>query len=468
MSDLVVASNRGPFLLGEGPEGSVVASPAGGGLAPSIASALARREGEVVWVASPMSDFERRRGSEGAVDTELKGLALRLVDIGASTYAGAYDVIANSTLWFCFHGLFDAPKRPLFDHAWRDAWEEFRKYNTAFTDRICDEASEGATVLVNDYHLPLVGRQLAERRPDLATVHFTHTPFATREELEMLPRDTRRELLEGMSGFGACGFHTPRWEQRFRDGAGAFSDRVPVTFAAGLGADAARLREVAESPACAERLATLEELVGDRRLIVRSDRIELSKNLLRGFLAFDALLEERADLRGRVCLVARGYASRESLAEYLAYRSEAAHLVAVLNEKWAPLCGGEDPIVLDIDDDFAATVAAYRRYDVLLVNPIRDGMNLVAKEGPVLNERAGLLVCSEQAGAFEELADVALGVQPFDVSDTAAALARALDMNEDERARRASELKRRGAADPPERWLDAVLTRARPPGAHSA
>jgi trehalose 6-phosphate synthase len=463
MSDLVVASNRGPFSLRAGADGSVVAAAAGGGLAPSLASALGQRDGEAVWVASPMNDFERRLGGEGAIDTELKGLALRLVEIGPSTYAAAYDVIANSTLWFCFHGLFDAPRRPVFDQAWREAWEEFRVYNSAFADRICDEASEGATVLVNDYHLPLVGKQLEERRPDLATVHFTHTPFATPEELETLPRDTRRELLEGMSGFGACGFHTQRWAERFREGASRFSDRVPETFAAGLGADAARLREVAASADCAERLAALEERVGDRRLIVRSDRIELSKNLLRGFLAFDALLEEREDLRGRVCLVARGYASREGLAEYLAYRSEVAHLVAVLNEKWTSRCGGEEPIVLDVDDDFAATVAALRRYDVLLVNPVRDGMNLVAKEGPVLNERDGLLVCSEQAGAFEEFADVALGVQPFDVSDTAAAMARALDMNDDERARRAAELKRRGAADPPARWLEVVLGEARRP-----
>lgn len=463
MSGLVVAANRGPFSLVEDAAGQLVAKPAGGGLAPSLASALVADEHDVVWVASAMSPGERRAAASGAIDTQEKGLALRFVDLAPETYSAAYDVVANATLWFCYHGLFDTPRRPVFDARWREAWEQFRAYNLAFADRICEEADDAARVLVNDYHLPLVGKLLAERRPDLSTVHFTHTPFPSPGELNILPRDTRRELLEGMAGFGACGFHTRRWEHAFREAAAASVGEVPATFVKGLGADWGRLDEVARSPECAERLEALNERVGDRRLIVRSDRVELSKNLLRGFLAFDALLADHPELRGRTCLVARAYASREGLAEYLAYRSEAEHLVDVLNEKWSAACGGEPPILLDVDDDFPSTVAALRRYDVLLVNPIRDGMNLVAKEGPALNERAGLLVLSEEAGAYEDLSDVALGVQPFDVADTAAALARALDMPADERRRRSEELKRRCLAEPPAAWLAAVLAEARLP-----
>jgi len=478
VSELVVASNRGPFSLAENGDGTIEVRPAAGGLAPSLAAALAAppetagpatgAPGDVVWVAAPMNDLERRAAGEPALSTELPGLELRLVELEASTYAAAYDVVANSTLWFCFHGLFDAPRRPVFDASWRAAWEEFRRYNAAFAERICDEAGAGGRVLVNDYHLPLVGRMIAERRPDLATVHFTHTPFASAEELAILPRDTRRELLEGMSGFGACGFHTRRWEERFRRTAALAGSAVPATFTAGLGADADRLREVAGGAECEARLAALEELVAGRVMLLRSDRVELSKNLLRGFIAFDALLEERRELRGRVCFVARGYASREGLPEYLAYRSEVEHLVEWLNEKWSPLCGGEAPIVLDLEDDFASTAAAYRRYDVLVVNPLRDGMNLVAKEGPILNERDGLLVCSEEAGAYEELGEVCLGVQPFDVSDTAAAFSRALDMAPEERSRRAAELRRRCARTPPAAWLDQVLAAARVPGPQAA
>ncbi|MGH9297589.1 MAG: alpha,alpha-trehalose-phosphate synthase (UDP-forming), partial [Acidimicrobiales bacterium] len=400
MSGLIVASNRGPFSLEEAPDGSISTKPAGGGLAPSLAAALAGTDAPV-WVAAAMTAVERRAAAEGLVETDLSGLSLRLVDIEPEVYQSAYDTVANATLWFLHHGLFDSPRRPVFDRRFREAWDRFRSYNMAFAEAICEEAAPSARVLVNDYHLPLVGKLLAEARPDLLTVHFTHTPFATPEELAMLPRDARRELIEGMAGFGACGFHTRSWEASFRRSATEVLGRPPVTFSAGLGADVARLTEVARSPECAGSLARLEDQIGDRKLLFRSDRVELSKNILRGFLAFDALLEERPEWRGRVCLVARAYASREGLPEYLAYRAEAEHLAAVVNDRWSFL--DEPVIVFDIDDDFASTVAALRRYDVLLVNPLRDGMNLVAKEGPALNERDGVLVLSEQAGAYAEM-----------------------------------------------------------------
>jgi trehalose 6-phosphate synthase len=463
MSDLVVAANRGPFSLVEGRDGDLVAKPGGGGLAPSLASALSRHAGEATWVASAMSPAEQKAARSGAIDTGNKSLGLRLVPLEEQTYRAAYDVVANATLWFCFHGLFDASRRPLFDRRWHEAWEGFVAYNAAFAEEISDAASEAAVVLVNDYHLPLVGRMLADERPDLSTVHFTHTPFSEPFELAMLPREIRRQLMEGMAGFGACGFHTARWEEAFSRSSTAVIGHSPLSFHCGLGADLPRLKEVASSPRCVRAGQDLQELVGDRAVVMRSDRIELSKNILRGFHAFSLLLEERADLRGRVCFVARAYASRQGLSEYLAYRSEAEHLVEVLNERWAPLCGGEPPIIFQVDDDFPATVAAFKAYDVLLVNPLRDGMNLVAKEGPALNERHGVLVLSEQAGAYEEMSEAVIGVQPFDVSETAAALAKALDMGQDERRQAARALFDLATACPPDEWLDALLAQARPP-----
>jgi trehalose 6-phosphate synthase len=458
---LVVAANRGPFTLAESEDGSVTAGPTAGGLAPSLAAALSAGGEEAVWVATARGELERRVAAAGGLETGDGSASLRFVDVGEAIYRAAYDVVANSTLWFLLHGLFDLSRRPLFDRRFREAWQSFREFNAAFAERICEESAQHARVLVNDYHLPLVGRLLAEKRPDLKTVHFTHTPFPTPAELGVLPRDVAQELLAGLAGFGACGFHTARWERAFAECAGAVLGGAPPAFNAPLGADRPRLEEVAGSPDCTDRLEQLRQRVADRLVIVRSDRIELSKNLLRGLLAFDALLEERADLRGRCCLVARAYSSREGLAEYLAYRSEFEHLAAVLNERWAARCGGEDPVILDIGDDFAGTVAALRHYDVLLVNPLRDGMNLVAKEGPLVNERDGVLVLSEEAGAYEELGGAALGVNPVDVTGTAAALGRALDMAADERARRAGELRRAAAAHSPADWLSAVLSAAR-------
>jgi trehalose 6-phosphate synthase len=192
-------------------------------------------------------------------------------------------------------------------------------------------------------------------------------------------------------------------------------------------------------------------MLGDRRLIARVDRIELSKNLLRGFHAFDDMLTRHPDLRERVVFGAFCYPSREGLAEYLAYRQEVEWLVRHLNEKWATK--DWTPIVFDPTDDYPRSVAALRRYDVLLVNPIRDGLNLVAKEGPTVNERDGLVVLSTEAGVFDELEGAVRAVNPFDVSGTADAMAAALRAPADERREEAAEVRRRAGSRGPRAWL---------------
>ncbi len=467
-AELVVVSNRGPYSMQEGADGSFRAVRGGGGLAPSLAAALeARGQGGVaeddaptnpVWVAAARSAGDRRVAQTAQPTGNGVGLSVHFVDLDDDTARAAYDVVANSTLWFLFHGLFDASRRPVFDRVWYEAWEAFRRYNVAFAEMAAEAAAPSATVLVNDYHLLLAGARLRSLRPDLRSVHFSHTPFSAPGELEMLPAAVRREILTSMASFGACGFHTARWEDAFRRSAESDLGTAPPTFHAGLGADVDRLAATSSSPGVSERLARLEELLGGRRLILRSDRVELSKNLLRGFRAFEAMLEENPGWRDRVVMLARAYSSRESLPEYLAYRAEVEHAARLVNERFGT--GSWRPVVMEVEDDFASTVAAFRRYDVLLVNPVRDGMNLVAKEGPSLNERGGVLVLSELAGAYEELQDDVLGVNPFDVRATSQALLSALEMPEAERRRRAAALAAKAALRGPAGWLEVVLDKA--------
>ncbi|MGH9181468.1 MAG: alpha,alpha-trehalose-phosphate synthase (UDP-forming), partial [Acidimicrobiales bacterium] len=362
-----------------------------------------------------------------------------------------YDVVANSTLWFLHHGLFDLARRPHLDRRWRQAWAAFRDVNHAFADVVAAEAGPGATVLVHDYHLPLVGRALAARRPDLRTAHFHHTPFCEPEALATLPDEVAGELLAGMAGYGACGFHSSRWSSAFERCCDAVIGHHPPTFVSPAAVDLEGLRTVAGSKECADGLAELEAVVGDRRLIVRVDRIEPSKNLLRGFLAFDELLHQNPGWRQQVVFAAFVYPSREALADYLAYRSEVEGLVARINRAWGT--PGWVPIVLDTSDRFPRSVAALRRSDVLLVNPVRDGLNLVAKEGSVLNERDGVLVLSRQAGAWDELSAAALGVNPFDIGGTADALVQALEMDTGTRSTRARALRAASQAATPASWL---------------
>jgi trehalose 6-phosphate synthase len=225
--------------------------------------------------------------------------------------------------------------------------------------------------------------------------------------------------------------------------------------------DVEDLRSVAESEECRVELATLDDAVGGRRLIVRVDRMEPSKNILRGFWAYDELLETRPDLRGMVTFAAMVYPSRVGLAEYQAYGQEVVTLAARLNEKWGQ--PGWTPILLYAEDNYPRSVAALRRFDVLLVNPVRDGLNLVAHEGPLVNERDGMVVLSREAGAWDRLGSGAMGVNPFDVSATAQALGRALDLGPAERAATAGRLREAAASRTPIDWFGDLLAHAAAP-----
>jgi trehalose 6-phosphate synthase len=362
-----------------------------------------------------------------------------------------------------YHNLYDTPRRPRFDRHWREAWAAYRRVNEAFADRTADLAPEGATVLVHDFHLSLVGARLAERRPDLQTAWFSHTPFCEPMGLRTLPDAVAEELISGLAGFGACGFHTSRWAKAFEACCDEVLGEAPPTFVSPAAADAEDLAAVAAREACSRELSELESVVGDRKLIVRVDRIELSKNILRGFLAFEDLLEHAPQWRERVVFAAFVYPSREGLADYLAYRQEVEGLVERINEKWAT--PGWTPIVIDGADNFPRSVAGLRRYDVLLVNPVRDGLNLVAKEGALVNERDGVLALSREAGAWEEIGDHALAVNPFDVAGTGEVLAAALEMPEQERSVRAAGLRKAVLSRTPNDWFADQLAAARAPRA---
>jgi trehalose 6-phosphate synthase len=453
-ADLVIASNRGPLSFSLDSSGEPVAAGSAGGLAGALHPLLAGSG--ATWVACAMSEADRRAADAGLMSQP--DLELVTVQPDPDTYAMAYDVVSNSTLWFCHHHLFDLVRRPRSGRRWSEAWDAYRAVNTSFASTVADVANEGATVLIQDYHLCLVPGLLAKQRPDLKTVHFTHTPFADPNIFRVLPTSSGRELLTGMAAATACGFHTARWEAAYLACCKDMAIDPGPTFVSPLGPNQPHLEARAASEACRAARARIDALVGDRQVVVRVDRVEPSKNLLRGFWAFDEFLETHPEWRGRVVFLALGYTSRESLAEYLAYGTEVEHAVTRVNERW----GTEDwrPVILDVADDPDRSFAALTRYDVLLVNAVRDGLNLVAKEGPLVNDNDGVLVLSREAGAFEELQDAALAVNPFDVADTADVLAEALAMAAGERARRAGHLRdivmKRQAGD----WLADLLAAA--------
>jgi trehalose 6-phosphate synthase len=454
---VIIVSHRGPYQFSRDDNGELVAHQGAGGIVSALSPLLADKT-DATWIAAAMSEDDRAAGRLGTI-AHLE-VNVRLLDLDREQHRMHYEVVANGVLWFLHHGMFDRTRRPRFDLRFRDAWEAFVAVNQHFADVVAQSAPAGEIVLVQDYQLCLVPGQLRAQRPDLRVVHFTHTPFAGPDDLSVLPTDIGAQLCASLAS-GPAGFHTRRWADSYRQAARASLGRgasIAPPFFASLGPDVAALEAVSVSPGARDASRALADTVGDRLVIARTDRIEPSKNIVRGFLAYDRLLEARPGLRGRVVFVAMVYPSRQGLAEYLAYESEVEQVVARVNDRWSTR--DWKPILLDDRDDYARSVAGMQRYDVLLVNALRDGLNLVAKEGPVVNRRDGVLCLSPEAGAYEELKTAALKVHPYDIEQCAGALDDALSMPFDERAARASKLRALATMRSPADWLADLVSHA--------
>ncbi|WP_433333038.1 alpha,alpha-trehalose-phosphate synthase (UDP-forming) [Spirillospora sp. CA-294931] len=481
MSQVLVASNRGPVSFSLADDGSLSMRRGGGGLVSGLAAVTGGPgqtrpdsppgEPDVLWVCATLGEADRRAAREapdGRLDLaghEIGGAAVRMLDIPAATFQRAYNGVANSTLWFVHHLLYDTPRVPHFDARSRRDWQSYEAYNAAFADALARDAAPGAKVAIQDYHLSLAPRMLRDRRPDLKVVHFSHTPWAPPDYYRLLPDDIGAQVLEGILGADHAGFLTRRWADAFLDCCACLpgtrvdraarsvtrEGRVTRVGVHGLGVDGEALRRRATEPDVTDKARALREQVGDRKLIVRVDRTELSKNIVRGLAAYREMLVNHPEWHGRVVHLAFAYPSRYDLPEYRDYTAQVERLAAQIADEFGT--PDWEPLILQVNDDYPRSLAAYGLADVLLVNPIRDGMNLVAKEGPALSGRNCALVLSREAGAAAELAEHALMINPYDVSQTAETLHQALLMPRQERAARRSRLATAASALPPQRWF---------------
>ncbi|MGD0377134.1 MAG: trehalose-6-phosphate synthase [Streptosporangiaceae bacterium] len=481
---VLIASNRGPVSFTFDDDGQLSIRRGGGGMVSGLASVA--NQADVLWVCAALGHADRaaaRRAPGGrlGLDGATGGAGVQMLEIPEGTFERAYNSVANSTLWFVQHMLYDTPNQPHFGFAFRREWKSFRAYNRAFAEALAanagpQDAGAPLRAAIQDYHLSLVPRMLAELRPDIRISHFTHTPWAPPEYYRMLPEAMGREVLAGILGADHAGFLCQRWAGAFLDccaeilGAAVDRERKQVTYEGHvtgigvhpLGVQADELIARAAEPDVQARVDALAEAAGSRRLVVRVDRTELSKNIVRGLAAYRELLVTHPEWRGRIMHVAFAYPSRHDLPEYREYTATVQRVARQIVDEF-----GTDewnPLILEVNDDYARSLAAYRLADVLLVNPIRDGMNLVAKEGPILSDRGCALVLSTEAGAAAELGREALLVNPYDVTDTAEALHKALTMAEPERRRRAAALAQAASALPPARWFADQLAALDRPG----
>jgi trehalose 6-phosphate synthase len=473
-ADVVIASNRGPIAFHRDAEGAISGSRGGGGLVSGMAGLA--DDDTTLWVCAALNEVDRdvaNAAPDGRLDLagHDTGGAVQMLPLDAATIAGAYTAISNTTLWYLHHGLVDSTDPLVFDDEWWQHWASYVHYNESFADVIGSEASDGGRVLAQDYHLTLLPAMLRSRRPDLRISLFTHTPWADPDTFASLPSEVAEQLLAGMLGADSVGFHSPRWAQSFlaccmrilgaQDvGQGVrYDNHVTAVRVHPLGVDPAPLLARAAEPDVAARREEIAAQIGACQAIVRVDRTEPSKNIVRGLDAFGDLLIRFPEHRGHVVHLALAYPSRQDVADYRRYTEAIKTRADQINAEFAT--SAWTPVQLSIRDDYPASLATLTLGDVLLVNPVRDGMNLVAKEGVILAEN-GVLILSREAGAADEMGEFALLVDPFDVAGTADAMHHALLMPVAERARRHVGLLRAATALPPREWLrqqlDALAT----------
>ena len=479
---LVLVSNRGPVTFGPGGE----VHRGSGGLVTALTGLASHRE--AIWIASAMTDedVEKSREHDGrpfAVQAPGGGeYHVRLVESDPEAYDRFYNVFANPMLWFIQHYLWDLSNAPDIRREEIEAFEF--GYNVVNEDlaRAVVEQIEGErepVVMVHDYHLYTLPELVRRARPDVFLHHFVHIPWTQPDAWRVLPAHIRAEIYGGLLANDIIGFHTRSYRRNFLQCCRDLMD-LEVDFERGVVFWRGREVWVRAYPlpidwqatrrtASGDRVAEFErELLSRRRdfLILRVDRADLSKNVLRGFSAFDLFLEQHPEFVERITFVAQLMPSRTDVAEYAEYLERIEALVAVVNHRH----GTPDwmPIQLKLRDDVEEAMAAYKHYDVLLVNAMFDGMNLVAKEGPIVNQREGVSILSENTGAHEELGEYALSVNPFDIQELADSIHAALTMEAGERSRRARGLAEIVTSRDPGDWIDDQLADVRAKAAGGA
>jgi trehalose 6-phosphate synthase len=468
---LIVVSNRGPasYVL-EG--GRRVARRGGGGLVTALRSLVSHHD--VTWVASAITDEDRvvaqeDNNSETAHDGS--SYRLRLVAHDPQAYDWFYNVVSNPMLWFLQHYLWELAHTPNLGRGFETAWEDgYVAVNRGFAAAVLDELERepDAAVFFHDYHLYLAPRFVRARRPDVTLAHFVHIPWPQTDYWQILPPRIRFAIHDGLLANDVVGFHTARWQRNFlrsaRDIAGAegpseggvahYGGRRVVATARPISVDPGEFDDLASSPAV---LAEEEKLVARRpeKIVLRVDRTDPSKNVVRGFRAFELYLASHPEAHGRVGMLALLDPSRQDIPEYAEYLGAIQRTARQVNDRFQT--EGWIPIDLQIADNFPQAVAAYKQFDVLLVNAIFDGLNLVAKEASLVNRRDGVLILSENAGAHEELGEWAFTVNPFDVSGQAEAIHDALQLAPEKRRRRIEAIRAQVREHDIAAWLGAQL-----------
>jgi len=458
MSRLMIISNRLPVTV-KLERGDVAITSSVGGLATGLRGP--HEQSDSLWLGWPgdISRFDPSQRSH--IERSLSDRRMVPVGLTSTEITRYYEGFSNGVLWPLFHYLTDKVER----EAWRN-WTTYAEVNQRFAEVAARHYQAGDLVWIHDYHLALVPRLLRRLIPDARIGYFLHIPFPSSEVFRILP--WRSEILEGILGADVIGFHTYSYLSHFTrallhvlrletdGGTFQFDDRQIHLGVFPMGVDAAEFGRLANDERVAAQVASIKKKSGDRKLLLGVDRLDHTKGLTRRMLAIERLFEREPSLRGKIRLVQVVVPSRDRVESYKQLRRNLDEIIGRINGAY----GTVDSVPIHYlyrSISQRELVALYQAADVMLVTPLRDGMNLVAKEFVASRtDESGVLVLSEFAGAAAELAE-ALHVNPYDLDRVAGLIKEALGMPEQERRTRMRAMRRRVQAYDSYRWANTFI-----------
>ena len=474
-SEIIIVSNRGPVTISKDEQGDYAFKRGSGGLVTAL-TGLAHFT-KLTWVACALSpeDAEWKHGQICLEDNDCN-LGVYFINPDPQAYDGYYNQISNPLLWFLQHSMWDIPRSPIIDQQTWIAWDTgYQVVNRQFAKEIAEivrKKKKPVLIMLQDYHLYLTARYLKKylRGQDVTISLFVHIPWPGPEYWGILPARMREELLDGLAAVDLMGFQTsedglnfirtcenylPKAIVQYRNRRVRYRSHDTIIRDFPISIDVNAIEAMSETEEVNEYQREISRQVDGKKLILRVDRLEPSKNIIRGFQAYESLLENHSEYRGKVIFMAYLIPSRVGVEEYQNYLDEIMVTVGRINAHY----GSSDwePIRLLVGENYPRAVAAMKMYDVLLVNSIADGMNLVAKEGPIVNQKDGVLILSERAGARQQLHQGALVISPVDIFETQVAIHKALSMNVEEKQKNVKILRKIVREEDINFWLKSQL-----------
>ncbi len=446
--EIIVASNRGPVVFNKDENGKIELIRGAGGIVGSMIPFLKKTHGK--WVSSAIGECDQHINNKYAnkvpVPLEDPEYYVQFIKTELDIYNDFNGKFANPLLWFIHHSMWNPPYSPCADEELHKAWDSYQHVNSMFAAAIGDDvlkSEKTPIVMLQDYHLYLTPKLIRKQHPDVLMSQFVHIPFPPPEIFQQLPNHMQIDILDSILTNNVLGFHIPRYMNNFFQTVKLILPNAIVDEITGdilynghvchvrtypISVDMKTLQTQAKDPEVISKDVEVDEIIGDCKLIYRTDRTDLSKNIIRGFQAYDMFLEKYPEWREKVKFVATLMPSRLDIKIYREYTDNIREIVKEINDKYAT--PDWEPIKYICKGDYNLVIALLKRYDVLMVNPILDGMNIVAKEGSVVNENNGVLILSSGAGCYEELKDGSICINPFDLRQTAESIDMALLMDE--------------------------------------